>query len=88
MERNIDWERIDAIIDEELKAAALQADAPRLTEEMLRAAAVAMPTGETRVPISIRIEREVLDFFKRQGPGYQSRINAVLNAYVRMQGRR
>ena len=34
-----------------------------------------------RVAISLRIEQEVLDWFKAQGPGYQTRINAVLRAY-------
>ena len=81
------WDHIDAIIDEELKAVGLDPDVPRITDEVLRAAALAMPSGETRVPISIRVEREVLDYFKGQGPGYQSRINAVLSAYVRTQRR-
>ena len=34
-----------------------------------------------RVAISLRIEQDVLDWFKAQGPGYQTRINAVLRAY-------
>lgn len=33
--------------------------------------------------ISLRVENEVLEFFKAQGPGYQTRMNAVLRAYVR-----
>lgn len=32
--------------------------------------------------ISIRLDRDVLDFFKAAGSGYQSRINAVLRAYM------
>ena len=32
--------------------------------------------------ISLRIDPEVLDFFQGQGKGYQTRINAVLRAYV------
>ena len=83
----LDWDHIDAIVDEELRGVGLDPHTPRLTDEMLRAAALAMPSGEPRVPISIRMEREVLEFFKREGPGYQSRINAVLSAYVRTQGR-
>ena len=84
---SLDWERIDAIIDEELRVVGHDPHSPRLTDDMLRAAALAMPTGEARVPISIRLEREVVEFFKSQGPGYQSRINAVLSAYVRTQSR-
>jgi uncharacterized protein (DUF4415 family) len=39
-------------------------------------------------PISLRLDRDVLDWFKNQGPGYQSRINAVLRSYMgAMRGR-
>ena len=33
-------------------------------------------------PISLRVDRDVLDWFKKQGPRYQSRMNAVLRSYV------
>ena len=32
--------------------------------------------------ISIRVDEDVLDFFKREGAGYQRRINAVLRSYM------
>jgi uncharacterized protein (DUF4415 family) len=32
--------------------------------------------------ISIRVDEDVLDFFKREGDGYQRRINAVLRSYM------
>ena len=32
--------------------------------------------------ISIRLDTDVLEFFKDEGPGYQSRINAVLRSYM------
>ena len=31
--------------------------------------------------ISLRVEQDVLEWFKAQGPGYQTRINAVLRAF-------
>jgi uncharacterized protein (DUF4415 family) len=31
--------------------------------------------------ISLRVDQDVLDWFKAQGPGYQTRINLVLRAY-------
>jgi len=31
--------------------------------------------------ISLRVDADVLDWFKAQGPGYQTRINAVLRAF-------
>ena len=33
-----------------------------------------------KTAISLRLEQDVLDWFKAQGPGYQTRINAVLRA--------
>ena len=55
------------------------------TEAQLRSAELVLPGEGPKVPVSIRLDREVIEFFKRQGPGYQSRINAVLRAFVRTQ---
>lgn len=40
-----------------------------------------LPGSRRKAAISLRIDPEVLDWFKAQGPGYQTRINAVLRAY-------
>lgn len=32
--------------------------------------------------LSLRLDTEVIDWFKDQGPGYQTRINSVLRAFV------
>jgi uncharacterized protein (DUF4415 family) len=41
--------------------------------------------GLKRVPsktsVSLRIDADVLEWFKAQGPGYQTRMNAVLRAF-------
>jgi uncharacterized protein (DUF4415 family) len=37
---------------------------------------------------TLRLDPGVLDFFRAQGPGYQTRINAVLKRYVEAQKRR
>ena len=34
-----------------------------------------------KTSISLRVNAEVLEWFKAQGPGYQTRINAVLKAF-------
>jgi uncharacterized protein (DUF4415 family) len=34
------------------------------------------------VAISIRVDDDVLDYFKKEGAGYQRRINAVLRFYM------
>ncbi|MGH9565671.1 MAG: BrnA antitoxin family protein [Candidatus Angelobacter sp.] len=36
----------------------------------------------TKVPISLRVDADVLEFFRESGPRYQSRMNAVLRSYM------
>lgn len=36
----------------------------------------------TKVPISLRVDADVLAFFRESGPRYQSRMNAVLRSYM------
>jgi uncharacterized protein (DUF4415 family) len=38
--------------------------------------------------ISLRVDADVLEWFKAQGPGYQTRMNAVLRAFKDASGRR
>jgi uncharacterized protein (DUF4415 family) len=33
-------------------------------------------------PISLRLDPDVLEFFKADGPGYQTRMNAVLRSFM------
>lgn len=41
------------------------------------------PAVRRRKPLlSLRIDRDVLEWFRTQGPGYQTRMNAVLHAYM------
>jgi uncharacterized protein (DUF4415 family) len=63
----------------------------RLSEEEARAARARtrMPTGTApevkapaKVAISVRLDEDVLAFFRAEGPGYQTRINAVLRSYM------
>jgi uncharacterized protein (DUF4415 family) len=60
------------------------ADAPEWTPEMF-ARAVARK-GLKPVPkkalLSLRIDSDVIEWFRKQGAGYQSRMNALLRAYM------
>ncbi|MBW7922572.1 MAG: BrnA antitoxin family protein [Rubellimicrobium sp.] len=40
---------------------------------------------EPKQAISLRVDADVLDFFRAQGKGYQTRMNAVLRAYMEAQ---
>jgi uncharacterized protein (DUF4415 family) len=79
-----DWAAVDAMTEEEIEASAAgDPDNPAWTEEELAAARLVLPSEGAKVPVSIRLDSEVLEYFKEEGPGYQSRINAVLLGYVR-----
>jgi uncharacterized protein (DUF4415 family) len=59
-------------------------DAPAWTPEMF-AKAVAR-NALVRIPkktlLSLRVDSDVIDWFRAQGSGYQSRMNALLRAYM------
>lgn len=55
-------------------------DAPYLPDAVWMKAATTLP--HTKQQITLRIDAEVLAFFKHTGARYQSRMNAVLRAYV------
>jgi len=77
-----DWARVDALADRQIKAA-IRSDpdaAPILNRKWFAKAKLVLP--ERKVPISLRLDREVVDWFKSHGARYQSRMNAVLKAYV------
>ena len=41
-----------------------------------------LKTVPRKALLSLRIDSDVIEWFKRQGPGYQSRMNALLRAYM------
>ena len=46
-----------------------------------------LPMPRRKRHASLRLDADVLDWFKAQGKGYQTRINAVLRSYVAQKGR-
>ena len=76
-----DWNRVDSMTDEDAEAAALSdPDAPPTDPAFWARANVVLPGGKS--PITLRLDNDVLAWFKSVGRGYQSRINAVLRAYM------
>ncbi len=71
-----DWQRFRAMKDKDIDTS----DIPELGEDFWKSAKLVMP--QPKQSISIRVDEDVLEWFKAQGKGYQSRINAVLRAYV------
>ena len=76
-----DWARVDALTDEDItKAIANDPDWAGLEDIDWSDAVLVMPARKKA--ISIRVDEDVLDFFKKAGDGYQRRINAVLRSYM------
>ena len=76
-----DWAAVDSLTDEEIEAAARKdPDTVPLDFDWSEAVLVLPPRKK---PISIRLDEDVLDYFKRGGAGYQRRINAVLRSFMR-----
>ena len=42
---------------------------------------------ESKKPVTLRLDADVLAWFKSKGKGYQTRINAVLRSYVKAHGK-
>ena len=75
-----DWARVDALTDEDIaRAVANDPDAAPIDIDWSDAVLV-IPTKKKA--ISIRVDEDVLDYFKQQGAGYQRRMNAVLRSYM------
>lgn len=58
-------------------------DIPELDEEWFRNAEVIFPQAKRQM--TLRLDGNVVDWFRAKGKGYQSRMNAVLRAYVEAQ---
>ena len=63
------------------RAEAAAAAAAEMAQAVRGMARHALPKSGRKSAISLRVDPEVLDWFKAQGPGYQTRMNAVLRAY-------
>jgi uncharacterized protein (DUF4415 family) len=81
-----DWARVDALTDEQiLESMRDDPDWTDLIDVDWSKARVVVPVAKTS--ISIRLDADLVDFFKATGKGYQTRINAVLRHYVDEQAR-
>ncbi|MCQ2004526.1 BrnA antitoxin family protein [Rhizobium sp. NRK18] len=60
-------------------------DVPELDEAFFRTAKLVEPTSKKQV--TMRIDANVLDWFKARGKGYQTRMNAVLKAFMESQSK-
>jgi len=75
-----DWARVDAMSEKELEAS-IAANADDVHEGLDWSEAVkGLPPRKEH--INIRVDSDVLNWFKGTGKGYQTRMNNVLRAFV------
>lgn len=58
-------------------------DIPRLDRSFWKRAKLTLPEPKDR--LTIRVDHDVVEWLKRAGSGYQTRINAILRAYMKAQ---
>ena len=75
-ESRTDWNRLRATPDSSIDFS----DVPELGKDFFSQAKVRMP--KRKKAVSLRLDPDVLDWFKHEERQYQTKINAVLRAYV------
>lgn len=70
------WEALKTMKDADIDVS----DIPEIDAKVLKTMVVRMP--QPKELVSIRIDPDVLAWFRQQGARYQTRINAVLRSYV------
>ena len=79
MKDTTDWAKVDAMSDDDMD----YSDNPPLDEDFWANAKLVLP--EPKTSIGIRLDHDIVSWFKKQGTGYQTKINAVLRTYVETQ---
>ena len=71
-----DWARVDGMNDADID----YSEIAELGDKFWKKAQLILP--ENKVKVTMRLDPEVLNWFKNQGKGYQTKINAVLKSYI------
>jgi uncharacterized protein (DUF4415 family) len=80
-EHGTDWEKLRRLSDADIHAAIKSdPDAVPTDEAFWKTAELVMP--QRKPVVTIRLDADVLAWLKEQGKGYQTRINAILRAYM------
>ena len=74
-----DFARLDKMKDEDID----YSDAPEITPAMFAKAIVRRGLKpRVKKQVTLRMDGDVLEWFKKQGSGYQTKINLLLRAYM------
>ncbi len=72
-----DWEALRKMRDEDIDLS----DIPELDKNFWKNAKIVRPDSTQQV--TLRIKKSVLEYFKAGGKGYQTRMNQVLESFVK-----
>ena len=87
MKGKTDWARLRAMTDADIeRAVADDPDTVMLDDDFFANAKWVMPQNKKMV--ALRLDQDVLDWFRKDGKGYQTRINAVLRAFIQAAAKR
>jgi len=78
-EKELSIEELAALPNSEID----YSDIPELNDRFWKNAKLAMPAQKKQ--LTVRFDEDVIEWFKKQGKGYQSHMNAILKAYVHTQ---
>lgn len=73
-QRRRDLQAIAALPDESIDTT----DIPELNEEQLRQAIRGWMYRPVKKPVTMRLDADVIEWLKQQGPGYQTKANRIL----------
>jgi len=74
-----DFKRLDAMTDADIDIS----DIPEVTPEMFAKGIVRRGLKPiTKQQLTLRLDSDVIEWYKGQGSGYQTRMNALLRAYM------
>ncbi len=78
-----DWERLDALEDDDIDFS----ECCELTEEMFANAVARKGLKPVcrKKQVTLRLDADILSWFRSQGRGYQTKINSLLRAYITAQ---
>ncbi len=82
MQSQTDWKALQSKTDAEIQQGIdADPDAHALDEDWFQVAQSVVPSSDKK-RITIRLDEDIIVYFKREGDGYQSRINDVLKTFV------
>jgi uncharacterized protein (DUF4415 family) len=74
------WKRLPSMASNAVDTS----DIPEIPPEQFAKAVVrrGLKPSAAKVQLTLRVDRDVLEWYRRKGPGYQTRINKLLRAYM------